>query len=335
MKILLFTSVFYNNIGNGFIDIGAEATLREAMPSDAELMKLSQCANFAASMDWKFRLRENPIVSFMWTNLMRKFAKNLHDKAYKTINTCNVISPALITKCDYFIIPGCVLTVPFFTIYGNLLREKKNQGAKIIFLGASGNHYTQEEISFVRNWIEELRPHALMFRDPLAYNAYRDLSRNVYNGIDNVFFVNRADIPVFESTMDPYYVLNFDLKENKLIQKELEEDILKNKNIIYTNHKPYPYSQITREVKAGKIISDFPLDYLAIYKNVETTFSDRVHACIPTLSFGNKARLYSRSARKALFENVGLQDISTKPVKIEGLDDFQYRQIDFLRSVLV
>lgn len=336
MNIILFTSVFYNNIGNGFIDLGAEATIK-SMPSSygIRLMKLSQCANFAASMDWKFRLRENAVVSYIWTNLMRRFAKNLHDKAYKTINSYDVISPALITKCDYFIIPGCVLTVPFFTIYGNLLREKKNQGAKIIFLGASGNHYTPEEVSFVKSWLKELEPHALMFRDPIAYNAYRYESPNVYNGIDNVFFVNKIDIPNFENIVDPYYVLNFDLKENISIQRELEQGSLKDKNIIYTNHKPYPYSKITKEVKNGKIISDFPLDYLAIYKNVEITFSDRVHACIPTLSFGNKARLYSKSARKALFENVGLQDISNKPVKIEGLDDLQYRQIDFLRSVLV
>ena len=41
MKIGLFTSVYFNNIGNGFIDLGAEATLKAAMPEGAEIIKFS------------------------------------------------------------------------------------------------------------------------------------------------------------------------------------------------------------------------------------------------------------------------------------------------------
>lgn len=38
-------------------------------------------------------------------------------------------------------------------------------------------------------------------------------------------------------------------------------------------------------------------------------YSDRVHACIPTLAFGNKARLFSNSPRIALFENAKIPDV--------------------------
>lgn len=334
MNIILFTSVYFNNIGNGFIDLGAEATINRAITPSDNIIKLSQCANFAATMDWKFRIREFPGVRFVWENLMKRFANRLHDKAYNIVNTANIISMALISKCDYFIIPGCVLTVPFFKIYGNLLLEKIAQGCKIIFLGASGNYYTIEEVSYVKEWLERIRPHGIICRDHVAYNAYKDTCQNCYNGIDNVFFVNRIRIPPFKTTIDPYYVLNFDLKENIDIKKRLEENELKGKNIIYTNHKPYPQSRITKEVRNGTIISDFPLDYLGVYRNVHTTYSDRVHACIPTLSFGNYARLYSRSPRKALFENVGLKDISSKPVKLYGLEDMQETQISYLKNIL-
>lgn len=335
MNIILFTSVYYNNIGNGFIDLGAEAALKEALPTDANIIKLSQCANFAASMDWKFRLRENPIIGFVWENVMRRFAKQLHDKAYSVIKTESILSPALIVECDYFIIPGCVLTVPFFTIYGNFLLEKAKQGAKIIFLGASGNHYTDYERGFVSNWLEKLKPYALMFRDSVAYNAYSHLSKITYNGIDNVFFVNKIPLPEMKTTLDPYYVVNFDLKDNNRIKNRLLDNELKGKNVVFTNHKPYPQYAITDGVKNGIVISDYPLDYLAIYKNVKTTYSDRVHACIPTLSFGNKAQLFSKSPRKALFENVGLTDISSKPVELHNLQDFQEKQIDFLKKILI
>lgn len=36
-KIALLTSVTFNNIGNGFIDLGAEAALMKALPLNAEL----------------------------------------------------------------------------------------------------------------------------------------------------------------------------------------------------------------------------------------------------------------------------------------------------------
>ena len=48
-KIALLTSVTFNNIGNGFIDLGAEAALMKALPLNAELFKVSSNANFAAN----------------------------------------------------------------------------------------------------------------------------------------------------------------------------------------------------------------------------------------------------------------------------------------------
>lgn len=41
-KIALLTSVTFNNIGNGFIDLGAEAALMKALPLNAELFKVSK-----------------------------------------------------------------------------------------------------------------------------------------------------------------------------------------------------------------------------------------------------------------------------------------------------
>ena len=116
-KIALLTSVTFNNIGNGFIDLGAEAALMKALPLNAELFKVSSNANFAATMGQMFMLKENPIINWLWVHTMQRAAKKLHDRSYKTVKTQNIFSMASMVKCDYFIIPGCVLTVPFFTIY--------------------------------------------------------------------------------------------------------------------------------------------------------------------------------------------------------------------------
>lgn len=291
-KIALLTSVTFNNIGNGFIDLGAEAALMKALPLNAELFKVSSNANFAATMGQMFMLKENPIINWLWVHTMQRAAKKLHDRSYKTVKTQNIFSMASMVKCDYFIIPGCVLTVPFFTIYGDLIKRKAEQGSKIIFLGASGNFYTEYEVKFVSEYLRKLQPYAIMTRDSLAYKYYANFTKNSYNGIDNVFFVNLLNLPQIDTDLTPYVVLNIEEPKHYRIKEELK-NIFKEKNIVYSYHKPFPYTKVSKLVKSGVIVSDNPMDYLLLYRNASEVYSDRVHACIPTLAFGNKARLFS------------------------------------------
>ena len=337
MNIGLFTSVFFNNIGNGFIDLGAEETIKAVMPENSQIIKLSQCANFAASLGKSFLIKENLFIRWLWEHFVQHFEKKVHDRTYNAISTLDVFSPAKIVKMDYLILPGCILTDSFFTIYGRFLEEKKSQGCKFIFLGASGNYYTNKEVKIVKTWLEKLKPYAIMFRDSVAHNYYKDFSNNVYNGIDNVFFVNRLNLPLVETTMDPYVVLNFDLPKHNHFKKELAERFA-DRNIIYTDHKPYPYIKVSSLAKKNILCSDYPLDYLYIYRNVTETHSDRVHACIPTLAFGNKVQLYSDSPRIALFENVGIdiKELKKRPISLDSahLEKLQNEQISFLKSIL-
>lgn len=292
-KIALLTSVTFNNIGNGFIDLGAEAALMKALPLNAELFKVSSNANFAATMGQMFMLKENPIINWLWVHTMQRAAKKLHDRSYKTVKTQNIFSMASMVKCDYFIIPGCVLTVPFFTIYGDLIKRKAEQGSKIIFLGASGNFYTEYEVKFVSEYLRKLRPYAIMTRDSLAYKYYANFTKNSYNGIDNVFFVNLLNLPQIDTDLTPYVVLNIEEPKHYRIKEELK-NIFKEKNIVYSYHKPFPYTKVSKLVKNGVIVSDNPMDYLLLYRNASEVYSDRVHACIPTLAFGNKASKQSK-----------------------------------------
>lgn len=338
MLIGLFTSVFFNNIGNGFIDYGAEATIKAAMPKDANIVKMSQCANFAASLGKSFMIKENLMVRWLWEHIVQHMEKKVHDRAYSAISTLDVFSPAKIALMDYLVIPGCVLTEAFFTIYGKFLEEKKRQGCKFIFLGASGNYYTENEIKNVRGWLLKLKPYAIIFRDSVAHKHYAELTDNAYNGIDNVFFVNRIGVPKTETSIGSYVVLNFDIPKHGHFKKELAKKF-SDKGIVYTDHKPYPYIKISSLAKKNVMCSDFPLDYLFLYRNTEETHSDRVHACIPTLSFGNKAQLYSDSPRIALFENVGIdiEEMKRHPIALDQdhLNFLQEKQIEYLSKLLV
>lgn len=259
-KIALLTSVTFNNIGNGFIDLGAEAALMKALPLNAELFKVSSNANFAATMGQMFMLKENPIINWLWVHTMQRAAKKLHDRSYKTVKTQNIFSMASMVKCDYFIIPGCVLTVPFFTIYGDLIKRKAEQGSKIIFLGASGNFYTEYEVKFVSEYLRKLQPYAIMTRDSLAYKYYANFTKNSYNGIDNVFFVNLLNLPQIDTDLTPYVVLNIEEPKHYRIKEELK-NIFKEKNIVYSYHKPFPYTKVSKLVKNGVIVSDNPMDF--------------------------------------------------------------------------
>ena len=278
-KIALLTSVTFNNIGNGFIDLGAEAALMKALPLNAELFKVSSNANFAATMGQMFMLKENPIINWLWVHTMQRAAKKLHDRSYKTVKTQNIFSMASMVKCDYFIIPGCVLTVPFFTIYGDLIKRKAEQGSKIIFLGASGNFYTEYEVKFVSEYLRKLQPYAIMTRDSLAYKYYANFTKNSYNGIDNVFFVNLLNLPQIDTDLTPYVVLNIKEPKHYRIKEELK-NIFKEKNIVYSYHKPFPYTKVSKLVKNGVIVSDNPMDYLLLYRNASEVYSDRVHTCL-------------------------------------------------------
>lgn len=279
-KIALLTSVTFNNIGNGFIDLGAEAALMKALPLNAELFKVSSNANFAATMGQMFMLKENPIINWLWVHTMQRAAKKLHDRSYKTVKTQNIFSMASMVKCDYFIIPGCVLTVPFFTIYGDLIKRKAEQGSKIIFLGASGNFYTEYEVKFVSEYLRKLQPYAIMTRDSLAYKYYANFTKNSYNGIDNVFFVNLLNLPQIDTDLTPYVVLNIEEPKHYRIKEELK-NIFKEKNIVYSYHKPFPYTKVSKLVKNGVIVSDNPMDYLLLYRNASEVYSDRVTCLYP------------------------------------------------------
>ncbi len=85
------------------------------------------------------------------------------------------------------------------------------------------------------------------------------------------------------------------------------------------------------------MVSDLPSDYLSLYSHAHVTYSDRIHACIATLAFGNRAQLFGRHVpRLRMFERVGVGDILQHPVQLDMqiLDDEKQKQVAFLRDIL-
>jgi fibrillarin-like rRNA methylase len=83
--------------------------------------------------------------------------------------------------------------------------------------------------------------------------------------------------------------------------------------------------------------SEFPEDYLQLYANCDTVYTDRVHACVAALIYGNKAMYFGKSPRYGLLPRV-LQgaDITKEPVSLnlDYVAQEKQKQLDFLDSVL-
>lgn len=103
---------------------------------------------------------------------------------------------------------------------------------------------------------------------------------------------------------------------DQLLLPQAKTTHLKDYRIIRTEHRYNPVL-LSKIYKSPNTYSgDVPYSYLQIYKNTEITFSNRVHACVATLAFGNKAMLFTKSPRAFLLDRVKAFDIKNKPVSV-------------------
>ena len=82
-------------------------------------------------------------------------------------------------------------------------------------------------------------------------------------------------------------------------------------------------------------MSDIPDDYLNLYANTYGVYSNRVHACIATLAFGNRAMHFSKSPRAYLFDRLGVKNIRKELVKLDPdmLLQEKESQLSFLKKI--
>ena len=140
-KIGYLTQWWVTNIGNAFIDMGAEISIFEAIrDSSCDLVQISAFSMVPDSglqggiTGFIYNIR--PLTRFFWKLFSRYLEKNALEKLYeKIIKASNTFNLAEVVKVDYFVFSGCVLTVPFFKMFDNLFNKLKSQGIKIILYG--------------------------------------------------------------------------------------------------------------------------------------------------------------------------------------------------------
>jgi len=310
------------NIGNAFIDYTIKYCIRAAM-EDSQY-PIIEASNLPAYLKYNFAKRK----PFNWFG----FSQTPHvDFDLRTM-----------MKPDVVVMGAALLDVYWTNIHAQLLEWLRDSKTKVIILGGGGgNNYSAEEISYVKKAWQGIDVVAYIARDERAYDNFKDISDFSYLGIDNAFFLADCFTPARLDTRGKKLgVKTFDLTSNRNV------DFPKDYMVVSLRHRLMDVDSIKYAFRHGKntfsivgetdLISDFPDDYLHIYGNAAQTHSDRVHACVATLSFGGAARYYDKSDRSWLFERVNCGRIRNELAVLDQhyIRDEKVKQIQYLHAIL-
>ena len=323
LKILYYGGCWETNIGNAFLDYGSLYTIKTAVP-DAAVYFASELAR------WFYKVNGHSMD--------------------------NGIDLAGLSNVDYVVASGMVLYKEFLELEAPVIKTLSKRGVKIVFNGCGGDDYSKKEIDNFKRFLGKINVVGFISRDETAYNDYKDCFPKALNGLDCAFFLKEAFMPM-PLTIKDYVVYSF-------VQKEPIIDS-HGRKIILANHKcvnffpkskmnvetgllisrTWPLLRIVKRKDTNRLpmpkntlISNLPDDYLNLYANAYATYSDRIHASIATLSFGNRARLYLTPVnrnRVVILERAGVGEITKELTKLNqnGLAQDKERQISFLKEI--
>ena len=339
--LIVYAGGFWStNIGNAFYNLGVLYLLKKSNPQ-ADVRFLSDQSG------WFWRERGgNPLNDLTYLQYM---------------------------KPDFLVLSGALINKQFIKIWEPTLEILFGKGVKLALLSVGCSEYSDYEKKLVEGFFKKYPPYILVSRDQYTYDNFKQLATYAYSGICAAFFVPEVCKP-FKTDLGRYLIFNFDRiaepefnivnsQENcsnaiefngiKLQVKQKSKFNLKRRSyittlndykIVRTVHSCFPSKTTIFTMgkfmpsnlfkKTNVFVSDIPYGYLNLYANTQGTFSDRVHACVVTLAYGNAAMLFSESPRSDLFGRLGLDDIRRKPVLLarEKLNIEKEREIDFLRN---
>lgn len=319
-NIFYFGHCWADNVGNAFIDYGVNYSINRMLPNEDYI--LHNISNMQPYNDYNFNQR------FPF-NILSGGSKNKKSKFDLRTKT----------NPDLVVLGGSLFDVFWCKVHQDFLHWLIEKQVPVFVLGGGGgNRYSREELEFVSNYWKKINFVAYASRDENALQNFGNFALEKFNGIDNAFFLDDAFKPA-PLDIDPYVINTFDLTftrnithnnlpviklAHRLLNVDSFKKILSNKGSAFKTVKKYDY------------ISDYPDDYLHLYANTRATYSDRVHACVATLVFGNKAQYYDKSDRSYLFDRISLSDIRNKPVMLNKLliEKEKNKQLEFIDYVI-
>lgn len=244
-------------------------------------------------------------------------------------------------KFDYLVLDGPMFDKNFEKLFGPYLVRAKELGIRVVIMSAGGIDYNEEEIEHCRAVLKKYPPYVMTTRDKLTYDNYHDLCENSYNAICSAWFIPDAypgyEIPgegkyvtvCFDHTPEPDIEISGDLgdlikshesisiggvthskvkKVSRLAQRGFASDI-GGYQVIRPCHQVLNRQNWRLFFKKNSYCSQVPWGYLNLYRNTSLTVTDRLHAAVATMAYGNTARLYIKSKRTYLLDRVGAREV--------------------------
>lgn len=272
---------------------------------------------------------------------------------------------------DYYCIHGPFFRKEFDKIYLENIIKLKKRGVKIIGLGVGAMHYDDTSIKYYNQWLKECDFDIISTRDELTYNFLKGKVSRLYNGIDLGFlikyykpqpkFLNNEKLICFNFDQIPEPTFFEDSKglikiDEKLFSfkksfsneprgnlkkifpflrpyfKTFNQSELNGYKLIRTDHRFNPYSRKKIYSDTNTFAMDTPEGYLLAYANSKLTLSNRVHANVATLSYGNEAMYFSDSKRANLLNRLKLDEIYEKPMKLDA-NSLSYEKEELLKFI--
>ncbi|UZJ38144.1 polysaccharide pyruvyl transferase family protein [Prosthecochloris sp. SCSIO W1103] len=319
MEVLYCGFSWGDNIGNAFIDYSVKYILSSSIKEGhAKIYNISN------------------VQPYNYYNYVHKLPYSVFNRKYGLKK--GAFDLRVLTDPDLIVLGGSLFDVYWCKVHDHFLRWLiKKQIPVLVLGGGGGNEYRKKDFEFVADYWKKINLLGFVSRDEFAYESFKSYAKNSYSGIDNAFYLNDFFMPI-RLAIKPYYIKTFDLTYDRQI-----EDLC-DKKVISLSHRLLMYDSLKElllnRIKQMKIIqsydmtTDCPDDYLHLYGNAEATYSDRVHACVATLSFGGMAKYYDNSDRSYLFDRVDLKDIRKKLVRINKMKikKEKIEQLKYLRE---
>jgi hypothetical protein len=88
-------------------------------------------------------------------------------------------------------------------------------------------------------------------------------------------------------------------------------------NIIRTDHRYVPIIKQRTFRYPNVMVNDTPFPYFEIYGNAKLILSNRIHACVIGLAYGNPVMIFSETPRLRLIERLGIEGIKDHPIFLD------------------
>lgn len=310
--VLLHGSHWASNIGNPFFTLGAEHVLKEVF-DEGEVLPTVQLSSAA------------------WSPTDQQLERSLDYVQF--------------SEPDWFVMCGPMMNADFVSDYEQVFEQMPIDEMNIMLLSVGSIDYNQAEVRRCRKFLERFPPTVFFTRDSWTYDRYHDLAEYSYDGIDLAFFTPDYYPGYPTPRLEPYVTVTFDkapepdieltnphdsdgvevgpVRHGRLVRNILRRlprsypQELAGRTVIRPTHNVLQRSERSLYSKPNAFFAQTPYGYLNLYRNTELTLSDRVHACVPTLAYGNRAQLLIDTSRARLFERVGLDDITNQAMTMD------------------